>query len=171
MTVIKCRKASLETIGDVLVAGSKSPNFTVCNGDFRLFNLNTDFKDKALVLFVIPSLDTETCMLCFNHFLQLVTQKKVNYLVITSDTPFAIKRITAKLPFNPEYVCTDMVLREFGPQYNLIVKSGPLASFLARSVFILNKVHEIQYAEVSNDIVLPINYQRLEEEIDRCFSH
>lgn len=60
------------------------------------------------------------------------------------------------------------MLREIGTQYNLLVKSGPLASFLARSVFVLNKAHQIQYAEVANDIADPINFQRLEEEIDRC---
>jgi thiol peroxidase len=169
MSIIKCRNTPIETIGDAPSVGTYSPNFSVCNGDFRLFNLNKDFKDKPLVIFVLPSVDTSTCMLCLHHFSELAIQKKINYLIITSDTPFALKRITTNLPFNTKYVCTDMVLREFGTRYGVLVKSGPLESFVARSVFVLDKNHQIKYVELAADISEPINYEVLENEIDRYF--
>lgn len=169
MTTISCGESIIETIGDEPTVGSLSPNFQVCNGDFKRFILNEDFKDKPLVIFTIPSLDTMTCMLCLKHFSRLAKEKKYNYLVVSSDTPFALKRLTADLPFSPEFICTDMVLRELGIAYNLLIKSGPLASFIARAVFVLTKEHKIHYAELSGDITAPIDYEKLEKATAEVF--
>ena len=167
MAHIQCGETSIQTIGDLPQKGSLSPNFSVCNGQFRRFNLADDFDNKPLVLFTIPSIDTLTCMKCLHHFSQVADEKQINYLIVTSDTPFALQRLTANLPLNAEYVCTDMVLRELGLAYNLLIKSGPITSFLARAVFVLSKEHKIKYVELANDITSPINYPRMEEAIDR----
>lgn len=169
MTKVKCGNNEIETLGEILGVGEKSPDFSVCNGNFDLFNLSHDFKDKPVILFVIPSLDTKTCMACLHHFAKINEQRTLNYLVITSDTPFALRRITDALPFEKKFICTDMVLKEFGQAYNTQIASGPLCSFLLRSVFVLDKTHTIQYTDVSKDITLPIDYQKLETAIDKYF--
>jgi thioredoxin-dependent peroxiredoxin len=169
MPIIKCDDSFIETIGSPPLINSTSPNISVCNGDFRLFNLKDDFEDQAIVLFIIPSLDTSTCMACLKHFSRLAIEKKLTYLIITSDTPFALKRITNTLPFNSEYVCSDMVLKELGTMYNLLIRSGPLASFVARSVFVLDKKHTIKYFEICQDISNPIDYKKLDHEISLYF--
>jgi thiol peroxidase len=166
MATIKCGTEEMVTIGEVPAIGTISPDFTVCNSDFVLFNLTEDYKNQHVVLFVIPSLDTATCVECLNHLSQIEKDKKMNYLVITSDTPFALKRLSASFPFSFEYICSDMVLKEFGQQYNVRIGSGPLTSLLARAVFVLDHEHKIAHVDLSDDIAVPINYELLETKID-----
>lgn len=166
MAIIKCGDDEMITIGEVPAVGNAAPNFTVCNSEFETFNLETDFKGKSLVVFVVPCLDTSTCVACIKHFARVVDEKKCNYLVVTSDTPFALKRQAKAFPFDFKYVCSDMVLREFGTHYNIRVASGPLTSFLARSVFVINKNHIITHVDLSADISTPINYELMEQKIN-----
>lgn len=166
MAIIRCGNEEMVTIGEVPKVGEASPDFTVCNSDFVLFNLAEDFQNQHLVLFVIPSLDTSTCVACIKHFARVEQEKKMNYLVITSDTPFALKRLGSAFPFEFQYVCSDMILQSLGLQYNLQIARGPLTSFLARSVFVLDPNHKITHVDISDDITKPIDYDLLETKID-----
>ncbi len=166
MAIIKCGTEEMITIGEVPSIGNRAPNFSVCNSDFETFNLESDFKDKPLVVFIIPCLDTSTCVACIKHFSRIVEEKKCNYLVITSDTPFALKRQAKAFSFDFKYVCSDMVLQEFGTRYNIRIATGPLTSFLARSVFVLDKTHTITHVDLAEDISIPVNSELLESKID-----
>lgn len=166
MAIIKCGNEEIITIGEVPAVGNAAPNFTVCNSEFETFELEANFKGKSLVVFVIPCLDTSTCVACIKHFARVVAEKKCNYLVVTSDTPFALKRQAKAFPFDFKFVCSDMVLQQFGTRYNIRIAAGPLASFLARSVFILDKQHTLTHIDLSSDISIPVNYELMEQKID-----
>ena len=59
-----------------------------------------------------------------------------------------------------------MVLQEFGTRYNIRIATGPLTSFLARSVFVLDKTHTITHVDLAEDISIPVNSELLESKID-----
>lgn len=46
------------------------------------------------------------------------------------------------------------------------VATGPLTSFLARSVFVFDKNHIITHVDLAEDISIPINYELMEAKID-----
>ena len=53
--------------------------------------------------------------------------------------------------------------RSFGSAYGVVIADGPLAGFLARSVFLLDKSHNIIYKELVADISKAPNYEGILE--------
>ena len=126
--------------------GETAPDFRVVDATFKPVKLS-DFKDRAVLISVVPSLDTGVCSLQTKRFnaeaAKLAPMTQV--ITISMDLPFAQKRFCQDLKNSGMLVLSDSVWREFGTKYGLMVKDR---GFLARSVWVIGRDGRIVYRQI-----------------------
>jgi thioredoxin-dependent peroxiredoxin len=143
-------------LGNGVSVGEQAPNFKVVDGDFTPVTLD-NYKGQAVLISVVPSLDTGICSLQTKHFNEKVAQQfpHVAMLTISSDLPFAQKRFCKAENIDKVITLSDAVWRDFGLQYGLIIKDMGL---LTRTVFILDKSHNVVYKQLVANLSSEPNY-------------
>jgi thiol peroxidase len=144
--------------GKALAAGDKAPDFTLQGQDMADANL-AKFAGKTLVIATIPSLDTPVCAKETKLFNDKVKETpNIQVLVVSMDLPFAQKRWcgsegVANVSALSAHRCT-----QFGEDYGVLVKGGPLDRCLARAVFVVNPQGKLTHVEYVSDIKQEPNY-------------
>lgn len=123
--------------------------------DFELIN----FKEKNKIISVVPSLDTNTC---------LVQTKKINeklsnlgdyqLITISRDLPFASSRICDSFKQQNHLIISDYKYRDFGLKTGLTISELEL---LARTLIVLDKNNIVQYIDINEDTTDEPNYEKL----------
>ncbi|MBE0363466.1 thiol peroxidase, atypical 2-Cys peroxiredoxin [Pseudoalteromonas ulvae UL12] len=133
-------------LGQGVKQGDIAPNFKVVDDKFMPIEL-TQFKNKPVLISVVPSLDTGICSLQTKHFNETVAAQypDVEMLTISADLPFAQKRFCKAENIDKVTTLSDSVWHDFGEKYGLIIQDMGL---LSRAVFILNKDHKIIYKQL-----------------------
>lgn len=133
-------------LGQQVNIGEEAPNFKVVTESFSPINL-TDFKNKSILISVVPSLDTGVCSLQTKRFNDEVSNlpKDVVMLTISNDLPFAQKRFCKTEKVANIQVLSDSVWRDFGQKYGLLIKDMGL---LTRAIFIIDTNGKIAYKEI-----------------------
>ncbi|MBB1446617.1 thiol peroxidase [Pseudoalteromonas sp. SG41-6] len=137
-------------LGKGVSVGDTAPNFKVVDGNFTPVTLD-DYKDQAILISVVPSLDTGICSLQTKHFNEKVAAQfpAVAMLTISADLPFAQKRFCKTENIDKITALSDSVWRDFGQKYGLIIKDMGL---LTRSVLILDRSHNIIYKQLVSSL-------------------
>lgn len=137
---------SVVLLGKGVKTGEKAPNFKVVDENFTPVEL-AKYKNKVVLISVVPSLDTGTCSLQTKHFNEQVAAQfpDVEMLTISADLPFAQKRFCKAENIDKLTTLSDSVWRDFGRKYGLIIQDMGL---LSRAVFILDKNHTIVYKQL-----------------------
>ncbi len=150
-------------IGDrVLHVGDDAPSFTLVDKELKNKTLQ-DYKAKHIVLWVVPSLDTSTCLLSTKHLNEMAKKHPGTvFLVISADTPFAQSRVCGLEKLSNITTLSMMRHKHFGHDYGVLVKDGPLEGALARSVFVINTHGKITHIEIVSEITHEPNYTHLE---------
>lgn len=150
-------------LGKGLKVGEDAPNFKVVNDSFTAVTLE-DYKGQAVLISVVPSLDTGICSLQTKHFNEKVAQQfpGVAMLTISADLPFAQKRFCKAENIDKVTTLSDSVWRDFGQQYGLIIKDMGL---LTRSVFILDKSHKVIYKQLVSSLSTEPEYDSVIEKL------
>ncbi|CAM3957538.1 thiol peroxidase [Pseudoalteromonas byunsanensis] len=145
-------------LGNGVKVGQQAPDFKVVDGSFVPVTL-TDFKDKAVLISVVPSLDTGICSLQTKHFNEKVAGEfsDVVMLTISADLPFAQKRFCQAEGIDKIQTLSDSVWHDFGKNYGLYIKDMGL---LSRAVFVLNKEHKIVYKQLVENLATEPNYEQ-----------
>ncbi|MCF6435122.1 MULTISPECIES: thiol peroxidase [Pseudoalteromonas] len=145
-------------LGNGVKVGQQAPDFKVVDGSFVPVTL-TDFKDKAVLISVVPSLDTGICSLQTKHFNEKVAGEfgDVVMLTISADLPFAQKRFCQTEGIDKIQTLSDSVWHDFGKNYGLYIKDMGL---LSRAVFVLNKEHKIVYKQLVENLATEPNYDQ-----------
>ncbi|EAR29298.1 putative periplasmic thiol peroxidase [Pseudoalteromonas tunicata D2] len=148
-------------LGNGVKKGDKAPNFKVVDDNFMPIEL-TQFKNKAVLISVVPSLDTGICSLQTKHFNEKVAVEfpEIEMLTISADLPFAQKRFCKSENIDKLTTLSDSVWHDFGRQYGLIIQDMGL---LSRAVFILNKNHTIVYKQLVPVLSKEPDYQPVVE--------
>ena len=143
-------------LGKGVSVGDNAPNFKVVDGGFAPVNLN-DYKGQAVLISVVPSLDTGICSLQTKHFNEKVATQfpAIAILTISADLPFAQKRFCKAENIDKITTLSDSVWRDFGQNYGLIIKDMGL---LTRAVFVLDKEHKIVYKQLVDELSKEPNY-------------
>ncbi|CAH9056892.1 Thiol peroxidase [Pseudoalteromonas holothuriae] len=146
-------------LGNGVEVGQKAPNFKVVDDSFVPVTLDS-FSGKAVLISVVPSLDTGICSLQTKHFNEKVAgeYKDVVMLTISADLPFAQKRFCQAQNIDKVQTLSDSVWHDFGKNYGLYIKDMGL---LSRAVFILNKEHQIVYKQLVEDLATEPNYDNV----------
>ncbi|TMO62445.1 thiol peroxidase [Pseudoalteromonas aurantia] len=146
-------------LGRGVTEGQQAPDFKVVNDAFVPVKLS-DFQGKAIVISVVPSLDTGICSLQTKYFNEQVakTFSNIEMLTISADLPFAQKRFCKQENIDKVVTLSDSVWRNFGENYGLYIKDMGL---LSRAVFILNKDHKIVYKQLVENLATEPDYSQV----------
>lgn len=150
-------------LGQGISIGDSAPNFKVVDDNFIPVTLE-DYKGQAVLISVVPSLDTGICSLQTKHFNEKVASQfpSVVMLTISADLPFAQKRFCKAENIDKIITLSDSVWRDFGQKYGLIIKDMGL---LTRTVFILDENHNVIYKQLVSSLSTEPEYNSVIEKL------
>ncbi|WP_286265769.1 thiol peroxidase [Thalassotalea atypica] len=148
--LVKAGSKYVTLLGTQVAEGDTAPDFKVVNDSFAPVTLQ-DFKDKTVLISVVPSLDTGVCSLQTKRFNEEVANLPDNIamLTISNDLPFAQKRFCKTESVDKVKVLSDAVWRDFGSKYGLLIKDMGL---LTRAIFIIDEQGKVAYKELVENI-------------------
>lgn len=150
-------------LGQGISIGDSAPNFKVVDDNFIPVTLE-DYKGQAVLISVVPSLDTGICSLQTKHFNEKVASQfpSVVMLTISADLPFAQKRFCKAENIDKITTLSDSVWRDFGQKYGLIIKDMGL---LTRTAFILDESHNVIYKQLVSSLSTEPEYNSVIEKL------
>lgn len=158
-SLVKAGEKYLTLLGKQINVGDTAPNFKVVDNSFSLVEFN-QFKQKVILISVLPSLDTGVCSLQTKRFNEEVANfsENVVMLTISNDLPFAQKRFCNTEKINNIKVLSDSVWRDFGSKYGLLIKDMGL---LTRAIIIIDSQGKIAYKELVANISQQPDYTKV----------
>ena len=163
MSMIQCGDENMNTFGELPLLNKKAPDFFACNMNLEDVTLSEAYQNEPVLINVFPSIDTSVCFSSITNFQEKLVGSEVKIICISMDTPFALQRSSKSLSLDKVTLLSDMRNRSFGGAYGVVIADGPLAGFLARSVFLLDKSHNIIHKELVADISKAPNYDGILE--------
>lgn len=148
--VVTMQGKPLTLIGPALAVGGTLPDFVLTANDMSDLS-SAGYKDKVLVLSVVPSLDTGVCALQTRTFNQKASQlsQDVVILTVSMDLPFAQKRFCGAEGIDRVITASDYKHRSFGPAFGVLIKELGL---LARAVFVVDRGGTVRHVEYVSEI-------------------
>lgn len=149
----------IETTGSLPSVGSKTPDFKLTATDLSTKSMS-DYEGKRLVLNIFPSIDTGTCaqsVRTFNEKASELADTKV--LCISKDLPFALARFCGAEGLDNVESLSDFKTGDFGKDYGLTFKTGPLETLLSRCIVVVDKDGTILHTEQVSEIKDEPNYE------------
>ena len=145
-------------LGNQVQVGDEAPNFKVVTESFAPIMLS-NFKNKVILISVVPSLDTGVCSLQTKRFNDEIANfpEDVVILTISNDLPFAQKRFCKAEKVENIKILSDSVWRDFGHKYGLLIKDMGL---LTRAIFIIDSNGKIAYKELVSKLSQHPNYEK-----------
>ncbi|MCC6931927.1 MAG: thiol peroxidase [Deltaproteobacteria bacterium] len=136
--------------GTELKEGTRMPSFKLTAGDMSDL-ASESFNNKALIISVVPSLDTPVCSIQTKRFNQETSSLGSNVVVLTVslDLPFAQKRWCGAEGVENVVVASDYKYREFGEKFGVHIKEWGL---LSRALFVVDASGIIKHVEYVQDI-------------------
>ena len=158
-SLVKAGEKYLTLLGKQINVGDTAPNFKVVDNSFSPVEFN-QFKQKVILISVVPSLDTGVCSLQTKRFNEEVANfsENVVMLTISNDLPFAQKRFCNIEKINNIKVLSDSVWRDFGSKYGLLIKDMGL---LTRAIIIIDSQGKIAYKELVANISQQPDYTKV----------
>ncbi len=149
----------LTLVGPALEVGTPAAEFTLVANDLSEVNMRT-FAGKVKILNIVPSLDTPVCDRQTRRFNEEAAAlgDRVVVLAISRDLPFAQKRWCAAAGIDRVQTLSAFRHPEFGVKYGVLIKEGPLASLLARSVFVIDGHNKLAYQQIVPELAAEPDY-------------
>lgn len=148
----------ITVLGEVKKVGDLAPNFKALNKSLEEKELK-DFKEKYIVLNVVPSLDTSVCDLQSRTVNKdLADRDDVLVITISNDLPFAQSRWCGNAGLENIITLSDHRNLDFANKYGVNIKELRL---LARSAFVLDEKRKIVYLEYLDEMTNHLNYDKL----------
>jgi len=143
----------LTAVGPALAVGDRAPAFSLTNGEMGTTTL-VDLSargTKAVLLVVVPSLDTPVCALETETFHKRSHELPASLAlaVVSRDLPFAQARWAAATDATALTYLSDYRERSFGAAYGVEVKELAL---LARSIFLIDRGGTLRHVEIVREI-------------------
>lgn len=157
LSLVKAGEQNIVLLGKKVTVGDKAPPFKVVNAAFKAVNL-TDYRNKTVLISVVPSIDTGICSLQTKRFNSEVATLPDNVVLLTisTDLPFAQKRYCQQEQIDKLMVLSDAVWRDFGSNYGLLIKDMGL---LARAVIIIDRNGKVAYQQLVADLAKEPDYE------------
>ena len=158
MTEITLQGNKINTNGETPKVGEEAPDFLLVDSELNNVTLSA-YKDKYIVLNIIPSLDTPVCQKStkiFNERIAAMTDVVV--LAVSADLPFAMKRFCTSENINSVIPLSMMRSRNFAKDYGVLLVDGPLSGITARAVIVIDKDNKVIHSELVNEIANEPNY-------------
>lgn len=155
---LKGHKISLE--GNFVKVGHGAPSFTLLDQKLGECHLH-DFKNKKKILYIVPSLDTEVCLLS-TRILNEAAKKhpEVVFLIISADLPFAHKRVCSLEKLDNVITLSMVKDKTFAHDYGVLIGEGFLQGLCARALIVLDGHDKVLHAELVSEISHEPNYEK-----------
>lgn len=149
---------TFEVAGKLPEAGEHAKDFTLVAQDLSEIKLE-DFKGKRVVLNIFPSLDTDVCAASVRRFNKEVSELPNTVVVCASmDLPFAAARFCTVNGI--ENVMIGSGFRsDFGDEYGVRLKTGPLADLYARALVIIDENGKVIGSQLVEEITNEPDYE------------
>lgn len=145
-------------LGETKKVGDKAPNFSVLTNLRKSAQLS-DFKQKYVVLNVVPSLETSVCdMQARTVNRELAIRHDTIVITISNDLPEVQGKWCGNSGLDNVVTLSDYKDLDFGNKYGVNMKELGL---LARSVFVLDQNRKVVYAEYVDEMTTHIKYDQL----------
>ena len=156
----------LTLLGKGVNTGDKAPDFTVLANDLSPRTL-ADYKDKVLVISVVPSLDTGVCDMQPRRFNTEAAglSDKVRILTISCDLPFAQTRWCGAAGAHSLETLSDHRDLSFGLAYGVAIKELRL---LTRAVFVVNADGVITYEQIVPEVTSEVDFDTALDAVKKC---
>jgi thioredoxin-dependent peroxiredoxin len=156
MAQITFRGNPVNTVGDLPAVGTPAPSFALTGVDLGAVT-NEQFRDKAVLLNIFPSVDTPVCALSVRTFNERVGATGAAVLCVSMDLPFAQKRFCGAEDI--ENVMTASAFRDsFGEDYGVTIADGPFAGLFGRAVVVIGADGTVAYTELVPEVAEEPNY-------------
>jgi len=147
MATVTRKGEPTHTVGELPKIGSRLPDFRLTRADLSDASLG-DFKGKALILNIVPSLDTGTCAASARAFNARIKEMGgALVLTISRDLPFAQKRFCEAEGIDAVVTLSELRDRKFGEAYGAAIIDGPMAGLLSRAVVVADPAGRVVYAQ------------------------
>jgi len=159
MATVTLKGNDINTSGNLPKIGSQAPGFTLVKTDLSTASLS-DYKGKAVVLNIFPSIDTGTCaqsVRLFNKELNEIDD--ISVLCISRDLPFAQARFCGAEGLDNVINLSDFRDNSFGKAYGLDFIDGPLEGLHSRAIIVIDEDGVITHTEQVSEIVDEPNYK------------
>lgn len=144
--------------GPELKVGMPAPDFKLQAPDMSDVMLATG-RGKVRILSCVPSLDTPVCDKSTRKFNEEAAKlPNVEIYTISVDLPMAMKRWCGAAGVERVRCMSDHRAVEFGRNYGVLIKGGPLDRFLARAIFVVGKDDKLTHVEYVPEIASEPNY-------------
>ncbi len=148
-------------VGQELKVGDTIPDFhvqaaqTLGNADW---NTLSDGGTKAVLMILVPSIDTSVCSLetgKFNRHVSGLPTDKIKTVAVSADTPFAQTRWAKEENITNIEMLSDHKDRVFGPALGVQMKEMGL---LARAIYLVDKGGVIRYIQTVPEVASEPDY-------------
>ncbi|NQY28713.1 MAG: thiol peroxidase [Flavobacteriaceae bacterium] len=159
MATVTLKGNKINTSGNLPKVGSQAPNFTLVKTDLSTARLS-DYKGKAVVLNIFPSIDTGTCAQSVREFNKELNEiDDITVLCISRDLPFAQARFCGAEGLENVINLSDFRDNSFGKAYGLDFIDGPLEGLHSRAIVVIDENGIITHTEQVGEIVDEPNYK------------
>jgi len=159
MATVTLKGNNINTSGDLPKIGSQAPDFTLVKTDLSTASLS-DYKGKAVVLNIFPSIDTGTCAQSVRQFNKDLNEiDDITVLCISRDLPFAQARFCGAEGLENVINLSDFRNNSFGKAYGLDFIDGPLEGLHSRAIVVIDENGIITHTEQVSEIVDEPNYK------------
>lgn len=153
---ITLRGNPINTVGELPAVGSPAPGFSLTGTDLGTVS-DEQFRGKAFVLNIFPSVDTPVCATSVRTFNERAAASGLTVLCVSKDLPFAQNRFCGAEGI--ENVTTASAFRDgFGEDYGVTITDGPMAGLLARAVVVVGANGDVVYSELVPEIAQEPDY-------------
>lgn len=144
--------------GPALRAGDRAPVVELTDNGLAPVKVG-GAGDTVRILASVPSLDTPVCDLETRRFNEEAGKLKgVHVDTISVDLPMAQKRWCGAAGVTAVRTLSDHRATAFGDAYGVTIAAGPLARFLARAVFVVDRAGVVKHVEYVPDITQQPNF-------------
>ncbi|MCA1797889.1 MAG: thiol peroxidase [Xanthomonadaceae bacterium] len=152
MAETKLHGNTIRTNGTLPKVGERAPDFTLTTTDLKDVSL-ADFKSRAKLISIFPSIDTPVCALSTKKFNDHArANPDVTMMMVAADLPFAMARFCGDEGLENVKALSMMRDRKFADDYGVRITDGPLAGITARAVLVLDADNVVTYAELVPEI-------------------
>lgn len=148
----------VDLAGAALAVGGAAPEFSLQNTSLEDVTLASG-NGKTRIIATIPSLDTSVCHTETKKFNDAAaTLPNVEVLVVSMDLPFGQKRWCGAENVDRVKTLSAHRCTQFGEDYGVLIKGGPLDRCLARAIFVVDGQGKLKYVEYVSEIAEHPNY-------------
>ncbi|SUB78716.1 Thiol peroxidase [Porphyromonas macacae] len=149
----------MNTAGELPQKGSMAPDFKAVKNDLSEIKLS-DLKGKRVVINIFPSIDTGVCAASVRRFNKEASElKNTVVLCLSQDLPFAQARFCGAEGLTNVVTVSTFRNPEFNQGYGMLLKDGPMAGLMARSVVVLDEEGKVVYTELVSEVTNEPNYE------------